>query len=57
LFETVVITSKAVQMQHMENLGHLSMTRFPSLKRMPVHMSQNSASVGWVYGPNTSLIL
>uniref|UniRef100_A0A0E9V2N1 Uncharacterized protein n=1 Tax=Anguilla anguilla TaxID=7936 RepID=A0A0E9V2N1_ANGAN len=34
----------------------LSMTRFPSLKRIPVHMSQNSASVGWVWGPKTSPI-
>lgn len=36
---------------------YLSMTRFPSLKRMPVHMSQYSWSVGWVKGPKTSPML
>lgn len=36
---------------------NLSITRLPSLKRKPVHMSQNSASEGCVYGPKTSPIL
>lgn len=38
-------------------LSYLSMTKFPSLLRIPAHMSHSSLSEGRVYGPKTGVRL
>ena len=48
---------KTASLETKAKVSHLSITKFPSLLRIPAHMSHSSLSDGRVYGPKTGVRL